>query len=231
MRAILVAFVVSLSFGSAGCLRKTEFQCANDSSCGANGRCEPTNFCSFADPDCESGRRYDQSAGSLAGQCTGGGTTTDGPVVDSPPMGGDGPIGDAPPAGCPAGYAAITGGEGTHLYKLLTIAENWTIQENACQLTSTSSHLAVPGEIMELTALDTLAGAGHWLGITDSAVEMTWRNVQGAIQTYLPWEPPAPDDAGGPGEDCVESLNSATHTINDRRCNDKLIAVCECVPP
>ena len=232
MRTILHVAMLGLALASAGCLRKTEFQCTDNTQCGGTGQCEITGYCSFTDGECESGRRYDNSAGPLAGQCTGGGTVTDGRLIDTPMGSGDAPMGDAPPAGCPGGYAALTGGEGNHLYKLLAVAENWTVQESQCQLTSASSHLAVPGEIMELTAIDTLVGGGSWVGITDSAQEMTWRNVLGQIQTYLPWEPPAPDNnAGGQGEDCVESLNTAAHTINDRRCNDKLPAVCECAPP
>jgi len=228
MRTILLLLFV---LTSAGCLRKTEFQCNDDSACGANGRCETTGYCSFVDPDCQSGRRYDQSAGPLAGQCTGGGNPNDG-RIDTPTN--DGPMTDTPPAGCPSGYVTLTGGEGNHVYKVLTVTQNWNTQEGLCQATSGSSHLAVPGEINELTALDTAAGAAtnHWLGITDAANEGTYLSVFGGTQTYLPWEPPAPDNAGGgQGEDCVESLNSATHTINDRRCNDKLAAVCECVPP
>jgi len=228
MRAILLLAVLA----STGCLRKTEFQCTDDGACGAGGRCEPTNFCSFADPDCTSGRRYDQSAGTLAGQCTGGGNPTDAPLVDTPVTGGDAPMGDAPPAGCPTGYVMLTGGQGNHLYKVLAVAENWTVQESLCAQTSSSSHLAAPEDITELTAIDgAVAVAAHWVGVTDSAMEGTWRNTLGAIQTYLPWIPPAPDNnAGGQGEDCVEGI-TATHGFNDRRCNDKLPAVCECVPP
>ncbi|HEY5924331.1 MAG TPA: lectin-like protein [Kofleriaceae bacterium] len=227
MRAILVVFVLA----NAGCLRKTEFQCSDDSACGPNGRCEITNFCSFADPECSSGRRYDQSAGTLAGQCTGGGGTNDGGPVDTS-GGGDTPMTDAPPLGCPAGYNPLTGGEGNHVYRLINVADDWTKQQAACRLTSASANLAVPAELGEHTALDTLAGvASYWVGITDSATENTWLNVQGMTQTYLPWQPPAPDnDAGGQGEDCVESL-TATHTFNDRRCMENLVAICECVPP
>jgi hypothetical protein len=224
MRALLFIFVIA----NAGCLRKTEFQCANDSACGANGRCEANSFCSFPDPGCASGRAYDPSAGDLAGKCVGAETPSDGgPDTNMP---GDGSTTDMPPAGCPSGYTPLTGGQTGHLYKLAGGAENWTTQESACQLTSSSSHLAVPDDQAELTALDGLAATNHWLGITDAAVEGTWRNVLNANQTFLPWQPPAPDNnAPGQGEDCVEGL-PATNTINDRRCQDKLPAVCECAP-
>ena len=228
MRALLLLFVLA----NAGCLRKTEFQCADDGSCGASGRCESTGFCSFMDGDCSSGRRYDQSAGTLAGQCTGGGTNGDGGPIDTPDNMTDGqPMVDAAPAGCPAGYNAITGGEANHLYKVLTVGDDWAKQQAACRLTSSSSNLAVPADAVELTAIDTLLGTNnYWLGISDTVTEMTWINVLGAPQTFLPWQPPAPDNAGGGGEDCVESL-PALHKINDRRCMDNLPAVCECVAP
>lgn len=225
MRTMLLLFVLV----NAGCLRKTEFQCADDNSCGAGGRCEPNNFCSFSDPGCASGRAYDQSAGDLAGTCVGGGTSGDGGVVDTN-MPGDGSMTDVPSVGCPSGYNMLTGGQAGHLYKLIPGAESWTTQEGACQLTSASSHLAVPEDIGELTAIDGLAATNYWLGITDAATEGTWRTVLNTNQTYLPWQPPAPDNnAPGQGEDCVEGLPT-THTINDRRCQDKLPAVCECAP-
>lgn len=45
------------------------FLCSNDQQCGAGGACEPTGFCSFADPGCASGRRYDAHAGALSEIC------------------------------------------------------------------------------------------------------------------------------------------------------------------
>ena len=232
MQAIALAFaVVTLAITSAGCLRKTEFQCSEDTACGGTGRCETTGFCSFSDPGCSTGRRYDSSAGSLAGQCTGGGNTTDdGGTVDTPVTPTDGATSDVPSAGCPAGYVALTGVPG-HLYKVVPTTANWATQHQACRLTSLAAYLAVPDTIEELTAMDAIANAtNYWVGITDSATEMTWLNVLGGAQTFLPWQPPAPDnDAGGQGEDCVEAL-SALHTINDLRCNMSLPAICECNP-
>jgi lectin-like protein len=228
MRALFFMLVLA----NAACLRKTEFQCSDDSSCGAAGKCETTGFCSFANADCPSGRSYDQSAGSLAGECVGGGNPTDdGGVVDAPSnTGDDGSMTDAPTTGCPSGYAALTGAQAGHLYKVLATPQNWATQEAGCQATTLASHLAVPDDLAELTALDTAAGMNYWLGITDSAQEGVYRNVLGAIQTFLPWEAGAPNNAGGgQGEDCVEGL-PPQHQINDRRCQDKLPAVCECVP-
>jgi hypothetical protein len=236
MRTMMSITALLLALASMACLRKTEFQCASDNACGVGGVCEATGFCSFIDANCTSGRRYDDSAGSLAGQCTsgGGGGNPDGPLGgDSGGGGTDGSGGGSDSGqsvGCPSGYVTLPNAPG-HVYKLLAVAENWGTQEAACQATSASSHLAIPDNIMELTDLDTLAAVtSYWVGITDAATEGTWLTVTGQPQTYLPWQPPAPDNAaGGQGEDCVESL-TATHTFNDRRCQDKLAAICECVP-
>lgn len=229
MRAIAYVLVSLVTLAAAGCLRKTEFQCSEDSACGASGRCESTGFCSFVDGECSTGRRYDSSAGSLAGQCTGGGSTSDGGTSDGS-MTHDGSMVDAPSVGCPAGYVALTGVPG-HLYKVVPTTASWMTQHQACRLTSASAYLAIPDTIEELTAMDAIANAtNYWVGISDSVVEDTWLTVLDTPQTFLPWQPPAPDDdAGGQGEDCVESL-SALHTFNDRRCNMSLPAICECAP-
>lgn len=226
MRVILLCVVV---FASTGCLRNTEFQCASDTACGASGQCEATGFCSFADGACTSGRRYDSSAGPLAGQCTSGGTTGDDGGIDTMMPPDDSGV-DASGLGCPAGYVALSGAPG-HFYKVLTVADDWASQAAQCKLTTASAYLAVPDTLEELTAMDGIAGvASYWVGISDRMTEGTWINVLDMPQTFLPWQPPAPDNAsGGPGEDCVEAL-SATHTINDRRCNQSLPAICECAP-
>jgi hypothetical protein len=47
------------------------FRCESDPDCqgAADGQCEPTGFCSFADSACPDGRRYGDLSGGLAGQC------------------------------------------------------------------------------------------------------------------------------------------------------------------
>lgn len=58
---------------------------------GVNGVCEPQGFCSFADPGCPGGQRFDTSAGNgLANACV----TVDAGVIDAPA--------DAPMASCVA---------------------------------------------------------------------------------------------------------------------------------
>ncbi len=56
---ILALFLVSLCL--AGCVNDSLFECASSSECG-DGTCESTGFCSFADSDCTTGRRYGEYA-------------------------------------------------------------------------------------------------------------------------------------------------------------------------
>lgn len=73
----------------AACKVTGSYSCEQDSQCiraGATGRCEATHSCSFSDGACDSGYRYDSSAGSLANQCVAA-LPADAPIdaVDAPP--------------------------------------------------------------------------------------------------------------------------------------------------
>lgn len=65
-----LAWIVLVSCKASG-----SFDCETSDQCtagAAQGTCEPTHFCSFPDPGCPQGRRYDPSAGNgLGGQCVG----------------------------------------------------------------------------------------------------------------------------------------------------------------
>lgn len=54
----------------AGCSSDDTFQCVANDQCGADGFCEPNQYCSFPAGDCPSGRRFgDKAATGIAGQC------------------------------------------------------------------------------------------------------------------------------------------------------------------
>lgn len=217
--------VVSLTLGAGACLRSTEYRCSTNTECGTGGTCESVGFCSFPDTGCTSGERFGDSAGPLANQCTGT-SGIDGGPIDSPPI--DGVMIDGPPAGCPGDYVTITGGQGTHRYRILP-AGNWLQQRDMCIATTTSAYLAIPDDLGELQALATLAAAARfWVGITDTANEGTWVTTKGTPQTFLPWEPGAPNN-GNNQDDCVDA-NMATSQFKDERCNTQNIGVCECEP-
>lgn len=94
------------------------FTCFSDEECrhaGADGHCEQTGFCSFADPACATGNRYGDYAGDgLGGRCVpeAGGLDDAGvPLPDATPLPACGSIGDVCCASGPAciGALACTG--------------------------------------------------------------------------------------------------------------------------
>jgi hypothetical protein len=212
-----------LTLALGGCLRQTQFQCETSAACGTGGVCESSGFCSFVDKNCDSGRRYAESAGPNAGQCTGGGGSG---VVDSGVVADAREI-DAPP-GCPASFTTVAGA-GTHVYKVIANSDSWTKQQMACRAFTTNAYLMVPDDAAELAAIDAVAGAAqYWVGINDIANEGVFINLANAMpQTFLPWQPPAPDNMGN--EDCVEAI-SASNKLNDEKCTTARTAVCECAP-
>ena len=74
-----------------GCFRPDEPRCADDTGCGAGGRCEPTTgYCAFAAPECCGAPwRYGEGAGELSGACVSA------LACDDAAGGDDGPGGDA----------------------------------------------------------------------------------------------------------------------------------------
>lgn len=83
-----------LAISSAACRPAGTFACERDDQCRGGpsiGKCELAGWCSFTDPGCMSGARYDELAGDgYAGRCVG----------DEPPM-IDAPIHDDSPDGPP----------------------------------------------------------------------------------------------------------------------------------
>ncbi len=70
----MVAHVLILAgmLGLTGCLKKLPaFACSDDTQCGAGGACEVNGLCSFADGNCESGRRFGDQQGDQSNQCVG----------------------------------------------------------------------------------------------------------------------------------------------------------------
>ena len=136
---------------------------------------------------------------------------------------------DAPiTSGCPAGFASVAGGQGTHRYRLINATDDWTEQVAVCSATSSSAYLAIPDDAAELAAIATLSAASaSWVGISDTATENNFVTVKGVAATFLPWDNNQPDDNGG--EDCV-MIQTSSSKLRDEKCNTKLRAVCECEP-
>lgn len=228
MRTLLLFAAAIGALAGAGCLRKTEFKCSESTQCGAGGACESTGFCSFADPDCASGRRYADYAGTTySNQCVGGNGDTDG-GVDGPD---DGAMDDSL-MGCPTSYSTTIGG---HRYRVITTMANWTIQHDACAADGANVYLATPDDQTELDAIIAAASVARiWVGISDTAQEGTYATTAGGTipDTDPMWASGEPDDdpvvgGGGPPGNCV---SAATGELADDLCTVTYPAVCECVP-
>lgn len=221
MRLLLLAAALS-----AGCLRKTEFQCQTSDQCSSGGVCESSGYCSFADSECPGGRRYGELSGDLGGQCV-----SDAGGVDA---GVDGATIDAPPDGCPASYMMATGA-GVHRYRVVAAAGTWTVQRAACAADGAGAYLAVPDEQAELTALLATSAAGRvWIGIDDQTSEGTYATTRGGtVAANDPlWNVTEPNNApfNGNGQgDCVVGVK-ASNQLADTRCVESYAAICECDP-
>jgi hypothetical protein len=214
MRALLMT-VLALT---AGCLRSTEYHCSDSAQC-SGGVCESVGFCSFSDTSCPSGQRFGESAGSYANECVGDAIGDAG--VDAP---GDGPV-----SGCPASYAAVSGGQGNHVYRATMNSATWDAQRTACAADGANAYLAIPDDAGELMAINGLFmfSNTYWVGVGDAATEGVYLNVKGDPQTFLPWAGGQPNNNGD--SDCVE-VNRFDRTFNDTRCGGQNRAVCECEP-
>jgi len=95
----------------------------------------------------------------------------------------------------------------------------------ACQ--AIGLDLAVPGSRGENTFLQGLLSGGatstSWLGLTDAAVEGTWRTVAGATLTFTSWEAGEPNNAGN--QDCTQLYENGNW--DDLGCGSLLSALCE----
>jgi hypothetical protein len=238
----IVPLALSCFVASTGCsIRPGAFACETDTDCtrgGEQGVCESVGHCSFADPDCASGRRFGDLSGSQSGQCVGdppidggldgptassdAGTNDDAAVTDAPTT--DAATPDAP-TGCPPGYEALPGIP-THFYRRLGVA-GWTNQRTVCGSEPANVYLAIPDDQAELDAIIALAAADVWVGISDASSEGVFVTVLGTPATFLPFAQGEPDNQGN--QDCVRA-RAATAQYETANCGLQSIAVCECDP-
>ncbi|MBA3465564.1 MAG: hypothetical protein H0T46_36875 [Deltaproteobacteria bacterium] len=106
MHALLTAAVALC----AACANRSPYTCTVSDQCvlgGASGFCEPEGFCSFPDPECDGGRRFEPNAGNGLG-----GTCAMGVPDDAPPM-ACGAVGQPACSGEPACVAGTFSQDGT----------------------------------------------------------------------------------------------------------------------
>ena len=127
---------------------------------------------------------------------------------------------DADP--CPAGYAAITGGEMGSQYRFVTGAKPWIDAEHDCEHDGLA-HLAVLDNDGERDAVRGMISGDTWLGVTDLVSEGTFFKVTTGAAAYLPWDSGEPNNQFN--EDCVELSGGG---FNDEGCDNSDVYVCEC---
>ena len=224
IRCVLFGAVLAMN---AACLRATTFTCAEDTQCsgaGPQAACDPqANVCTFMDTSCPSMRRYSENAGSLSGECVGGGGT-DGGV--------DGTMTDGPVGNCPAGFMALpNSGPRGHRYLLIDTPRAWPGQRDAC--VAAMGFLAFPDgaslvdATAELNAVRALAGDGAWFGINDITTEGTYQtslNQPASAITQMLLV------TGGGNPDQQDCLRGSGSQLDDEDCQQTRKAACECVP-
>lgn len=165
-RCVAVRYLAALAVIvlHTSCRVTAMFHCERDEQCrgGDDGRCEPAGVCSFADPSCASGRRYDELAGGgLASACVGGGTDVG------------------------ACFARIAGGE-HHICVLRTDGTVWCWGRNTeSQLTSElSAPQQTPAQLAALPARIKRVVAGDrstCVRLADDTLRCFGRNTAGQI--------------------------------------------------
>ena len=212
MRAWAAVLAIGLC---GGCLRPTSFTCATNAEC-AGGTCEDVGFCSFSDSACAGGNRFGEFSGPFAGQCVGESGIDAGADAT-----------DATLDAAAACTSYLTLPDAPHRYRSIATNASWFSQRTSCA--ADGGYLAIPDDLVELTAITTLAGTSpSWVGLTDDATEGTFVTVLGAVATFLPWDTGEPNDTPG-AADCVRA--SPAHQLADDRCTTARAAICECEPP
>ncbi len=89
MRRLGVIAVVTVAAAGWSCRLEQSFRCEVDDNCAeelGNGICEPSGYCSFDDPECDSGRRYGKyAAQELAGVCVSADASASSSTTGAPP--------------------------------------------------------------------------------------------------------------------------------------------------
>lgn len=216
MRALLLLLL-------AGCLRTTSYTCHDDGACGANGKCESTGYCSIPDEQC--GRRYDSSAGSLAGTCVGG-AMVDAPTSDAHAT--DAHAIDAAPFCDPQLFVEIPGGTAGHRYRKIEVAHKWDDQKIGCAGAMGHAYLAIPNDAAELTALATYLAPTFWIGLHRMGSSQNFETVLNppTAAPYTPWQGGSP--TGGSQNDCVAAVSSTEIQTDSCTPSTQFPAVCEC---
>ena len=220
----------------AGCRYQGAFMCETSEQCGANATCQPSHYCSFMDPSCASGQKYDETAGPYAGQCVGE-QAVDAGVDVMPDAAFD-------VATCPVGYN-ITIASSMSRYKLVTSQTTFgPHMTNCADDLVNATHLVIPETLQEIIELsryiDPLNNTGSvfFIGVVQEPSAATpsegWIRFDGQPLNPALWHPDEPDDLNGTEADHYSQVGSFNKEPANERMDDLphqaagTGAVCEC---
>lgn len=146
-----------------------------------------------------------------------GGTARDG-APDSPPPPSDAAV-DAPPDArpCTGGDAQMTSSDGS-CFLLFTTPRSFPDARAAC--VAIDAHLAITNTADRYAVAKALAGARDaWIGLSDEAIEGTFRWVDNTSMVFMAWDPNEPNDGASTyPEDCVLIAGARAGDWDDRPC-------------
>lgn len=161
---------------------------------------------------CATGDRCPAPLACIAGVCTR-------PAAGPDAAGSDGGPSDAPnaaPIVCDAPFATTPSGA-CHLDR--TMSATWLAAEQDCE--QLGAHLAVPETVAEAMEIR----SQRWIGVTDLALEGTYRAVTGAAVSFTYWAIGEPSGGGSFSGDCAFADPQARWHISP--CDFPFEYVCE----
>ncbi|RVE58355.1 hypothetical protein OJAV_G00208330 [Oryzias javanicus] len=127
--------------------------------------------------------------------------------------------------GCPAEWIRF----GISCYFFSGESKSWDEAREFCR--AREADLVVINSKNEMTFLSAFRDGSIWIGLTDRALEGTWKWVDGSSLTLQFWGEGQPDNGGGitsyGEEDCVETRHAFPGSWNDVSCKNSMKWICE----
>jgi hypothetical protein len=152
--------------------------------------------CGFRSSGASSGGRDATVAHDDAASNSDAATGIDAPIADA--------TADSPTIPCPTDYVTLPGTSGR--YKVFAWSSNpnnnrsqpWITAAATCS--GEGTHLAFPASASEAAAIEAVVAVDPaspyiWAGLTDAALEGTWKTSLGTAASYLPWASGQPNGA------------------------------------
>lgn len=222
---------------ATGCRYGGAFMCDRNDQCGAGGSCQADHYCSFADMNCASGQRYDETAGPYGGVCVGEENGVDAAIFD--------------PAICPTTYTITIASSPKSRYFLRTATTSFWMHHSACKGDREgATHLMLPDSAAEMSEIVTatagmvtgsnqlFVGVAQNIGLATTPAAGWVREDSNAVDPTL-WDANEPNDADGSEANHAENVGAID--LMSSKLNDTVGttatsgAICECdgkaVPP